>query len=176
LRGQHQAQNAGVAVAVLQQVRGRFQKITEETICAGLAGVRWPCRLEQVLDHPPVIVDVAHNPAGAMSLRDEITPGITILAVSSDKDARRIVEALAPVTRLFILTRYASARSLSVEALEAAAADLPHQCAANLDEAIHIGLSLASDDQPLLITGSIFTAGEARQILIKKYAAPPLQF
>ncbi len=43
----------------------------EEAVRKGLGEIRWPCRLEKVLDEPPVYIDVAHNPAGAKRLAEE---------------------------------------------------------------------------------------------------------
>jgi len=175
LGGDFQRENGAVAVALAERLCSQFSRIDGPAIAAGLGQARWPCRLERVLDRPPVIIDVAHNPKGAERLAQELPPCVTVVAVSQDKDAAGIVRALAPVTRTFVFSRFRGPRGLPVEALCAAAAQ-PGRRAADLAEAIRTGLDLADEDCPLLITGSIFTAGEARQILIDEYGAPPLAF
>jgi len=176
LAGTYQADNAAMAVTIALRLRDRFPGINHETLAAGLQSARWPCRLERVLDTPPVIVDVAHNPAGAHRLAKELGPCVLVLAVSSDKDVARMLEALAPIARHLILTRFEGNRSLSVDNLCAAAGSREFQRADSLNEAIDAGMSLATKETPLLITGSIFTAGEARRILHDKYGADPLRF
>jgi dihydrofolate synthase/folylpolyglutamate synthase len=176
LAGVHQGENAATAVALAERILPSFPEINTESISKGLGSARWPCRLERVMDSPPVILDVAHNPDGARKIAHALSRCVTVLAVSSDKDAAGIIAALAPVTSVFILTRFQGARAMPMETLCAAASGHFYRTAPDLTEAIRLGLSLAGESAPLLITGSIFTAGEARQILIKQYGAPPLAF
>lgn len=176
LAGTYQADNAAMAVTIALKLRDRFPGIKPETLAAGLQSARWPCRLERVLDAPPVIVDVAHNPAGAQRLAKELGPCVIVLAVSADKDIARMLDALDPIARHLILTRFEGNRSLSLDNLCAAAGAREFRRADSLDEAIDAGMSLATKETPLLITGSIFTAGEARRILRDKYGADPLRF
>jgi folylpolyglutamate synthase/dihydropteroate synthase len=92
-----------------------------------------------------------------------------------------MIDALAPITATFIFSQYSGGRALPAEQLAAIAraAGVDTQAyrqAPSLDEAIEIGLALASNSEPLLITGSIFTAGEARTILQDRHGVPPLRF
>ena len=177
LAGTFQGENAATAVAVATLLTKRFPRINARAICTGLETVQWPCRLEKVLDNPPVIIDVAHNPAGARRLATELDKEcVTILAVSKDKDTLGIIEALAPVTHTLILSQFPGNRALPIEHLRDAAGNHPHREMEDLAEAIELGLECASETRPLLITGSIFTAGAARRILIDRHGAPPLQF
>ena len=177
LPGAYQAENAAVAVAAARRLGQRFPKLTTQAISEGLGKALWPCRLERVLDDPPVIVDVAHNAAGARQLARSIDGNaVVVLAVSSDKNVEAILDVLAPVTAEFILTTYEGRRALSVDAICARAARHPHRRAENLREAIALGLNSASASRPIVIAGSIFAAGEARTILIRDYGAAPLRF
>jgi len=177
LAGRYQGQNAATAVALATAVTPRFPKIDAQAIVEGLAAARWPCRLEQVLDDPPVVIDVAHNAAGARTLAETVAaPCVVVLAVSNDKDAAGMIEALEPITHALILTQFTGRRALAADRLAAAAGGRTHCRVASLAEAIERGLEQASQDHPLLIAGSIFTAGEARQILIDRHGAPPLEF
>ena len=65
---------------------------------------------------------------------------------------------------------------MSTDALSAAAGSRRHHRTPNLKQAIRLALDHTSDSVPTLITGSVFTAGEARNILIHEYNAPPLRF
>lgn len=176
LAGVHQGENAALAVAVAERLAHAFPRITPPVIATGLSTARWPCRLEQVIAHPPVIVDVAHNPAGARQIARALSSCVVLLAVSSDKDAARMIEALRPIASTFIVSQYHGTRSMSAEALSALLPDTPHHCKPDIHEAIQLGLGLAGETAPLLITGSIFTAGEAREILVRRYGAAPLAF
>ncbi|MBI5469115.1 MAG: bifunctional folylpolyglutamate synthase/dihydrofolate synthase, partial [Deltaproteobacteria bacterium] len=90
LRGAHQRRNAACALAALETVSGRF-KVTEKEIRRGVAGVVWPGRVEVLKTRPLVIVDSAHNPEGAATLRDALgsfkySRLILVIGVMADKD------------------------------------------------------------------------------------------
>lgn len=170
LNGRYQGENAAVAVALLEQVRGQFPRLDITAVCNGLATVKWPCRLEKVLDAPPVYIDVAHNPAGAQRLAAEFSRAVIVLAASSDKDVQRMVQILSPIAATFIYTQFSGARALPAAQL-AEIAGVPGTIVPDLAEAIEAGRALASPETPLLITGSIFCAGEARAILMARHGA-----
>jgi dihydrofolate synthase/folylpolyglutamate synthase len=176
LAGRYQGDNAATALALTELLLDHFPSINRDAVCAGLASVRWPCRMERVLDDPPVILDVAHNPAGMRRLAADLPNCAVVLAVSTDKAAAQMIEALDPVCEDLILTQFASHRATPIEALSAAAGPRPHRVSDSLDTAIAMGLDSASSHRPLVITGSIFTAGQARRILVENYGAAPLRF
>ncbi len=176
LAGHYQGENAAAAVALAERMMPKFPKLTIAAIEEGLRTARWPCRLEKVMDHPPIVVDVAHNPAGIRKLAAELPSAVVVMAVSSDKAAAQMVDLVAPIAKELILTQFTGRRGLPAEALSAAAGDHPHRRIDTLEDAIALGIALASDATPLVITGSIFLAGQARQLLIDQYGAPPLQF
>jgi len=175
LAGGHQGENAAVAVALADTLRERFPRLSDEAVARGLAEVRWPCRLEKVLDDPPVIVDGAHNPAGAACLAAELPPSVIMLAVAGDKDAKGVVEALAPIAHELILTQFSGRRALPVDAL-CGTASVPHERFDSMSDAIAYGLERASAEHPLVIAGSVMGAGEARKILVEHHGAAPLRF
>ena len=176
LPGSYQGVNAATAVTVIRLVRDRLPGADDPAIARGLACARWPCRLEQVLDAPPVIIDVAHNPAGARQLAKELRDCVVVLAVASDKDAAAMIDALAPTASHLILTRFAGRRAMPLDTLCGAAGSRPSTRTETLAEAIELGIRLASPQCPLVITGSNFTAGEARRILTNSYGASGLAF
>lgn len=173
LPGAHQAANAAVAAVAASLLPPPLGPVTETQARAGLAGVRWPCRMERVLDDPPVYVDVAHNPDGVRSLAAVLGRAVVVFAVSSDKDAAAMLEALAPVARRLILTVYGGGRCMPLTRLNEMAGSLPHGTAPDLAAAIRDGLAHADADTPLLVCGSVYAAGEARRILMERHGAAP---
>jgi folylpolyglutamate synthase/dihydropteroate synthase len=153
-----------------------------------------PGRLEVVRRSPVVIVDAAHNPAGmaasvaALEEAFSFSELITILAVSEDKDVPGILDQLEPVAAFLIATTNSSGRAmdpddLADEAESVFGADRV-RLAERLDDAIAIGVGLADDADArggggpdgqsgavVLITGSVITAGEGRQLLTRRRAA-----
>jgi dihydrofolate synthase/folylpolyglutamate synthase len=176
LSGTHQVDNAAVAIALAEIVSVSFPAITPDTVETGLMSARWPGRLERILDHPPVFMDVAHNPAGCRTVAETAERWVTILSVSSDKAAREMVDILARVSSPLILTEYSGGRSLPLDDLCKAAEGHAYIACNSLEKAIAEGMKRASREVPLLITGSIYAAGEARAILVEQYGAHPVVF
>lgn len=178
LPGPYQRFNAGLATAAALELRNICPGLTDVAIEKGLALAKWPCRLERVLDSPEVIIDVAHNTAGAQELARAMDgPCIVVLAVSNDKDATAIVTALASRAHTLILSQFDGPRALPAADLAAHAHALIHEQVDALPDAIARGIDLARTTKlPLVITGSLFTAGQARKLLIDEYGAPPIEF
>ena len=175
LAGAYQGQNAAMAVAAAETIASHFPNLRAHAVVAGLGNARWPGRLERVLESPPVIIDVAHNVAGARQLALNVPRAVVLLAVASDKDARGMIAHLSPIAERLILTQFDGDRALPVAALGAAAEGYSHELEPDLRRAITAGMKAAWQDCPLLITGSIYLAGQAREILVQTYGARALQ-
>lgn len=163
LAGQHQVTNAATAAAVLQYL---------ETPISGIAQTRWPGRLETVAHNPEIILDGAHNPAGARALAGHIRTFYAgrriwlIYGAMRDKSVQEITEILFPLADRVIVTAPAFARALRPEAL-AEASDHPSiQVADNLKTALKM-LRQAAPQDVVFITGSLYLVGEARALLVK---------
>jgi dihydrofolate synthase/folylpolyglutamate synthase len=173
LAGEHQGENGAVAVVAAQVLAGNHPAITENAIRSGMAATRWPCRLELVSRKPLIVVDVAHNAAGARRLQAEVSRAfadkrvILVLAISNDKDADAIASILCPDAEVVIVTQYQMHRHMPAEQLfETVSKYTPRpELSYSVAEAVQKARSIASDDTLILITGSLFTAGEAKQIL-----------
>lgn len=176
LCGSYQGPNAAVATAMAEWLAQDLPQLTPEAVAAGLKAARWPCRLERVLDDPPVIIDVAHNAAGALRLGEQLGRCVVVLAVSGDKAAHEMIGALAPHAETLILTEFTGHRAMPVDILAECAGSVPHVKCSHLHEAIELGIEKATPDAPLVITGSVFTAGEARGILMRDHGAHPPAF
>ena len=154
-----------------------------ELVRRAFAGLRSPGRLEVLRRSPTVIVDAAHNPAGMAATAAAVAEGFSfsrlvgVLAVSADKDVAGILDELEPVLSDLVVTRNSSDRSMPAEELAELARDVfgadRVQVAARMDDAIEMAVGLADEtpdtDLPggggVLVTGSVITAGDARQLL-----------
>jgi dihydrofolate synthase/folylpolyglutamate synthase len=173
LHGRHQADNAAGALAAVQAFLGG-REVDAETVRAGFATVTSPGRLEVVSRQPMVLLDGAHNPAGARALAaallEEFVVDRRILVVASlaDKDLRGILEGLAPATGRLILTTNRNPRAAPVERLrkEAEALGLVAETAPDVATAVREAIDSASETEAVVVTGSLSTVGEARDLLM----------
>jgi dihydrofolate synthase / folylpolyglutamate synthase len=160
----------------------------------GFEDVRWPGRLEIIKEDPPMLIDGAHNPAAAMALSKALKKNfpeknkriILVLGIMGDKDARGIMEPLLPLASEIILTAPAYSRSASPEKLAGIAASLGFfdvRIAPTMKDAVEMATEIGLSDKrqglgnlphnpspaPLiLITGSFYTIGEAKEVLGQK--------
>lgn len=160
LPGPHQVTNAATAAATLQHLGIPI---------GGIAQAKWPGRLETVSTKPEIILDGAHNPAGARALADHIQRfyshrDITLIyGAMRDKSVQEITEILFPLAKHVIVTAPNFARALRPEALANAADHSGIQVAQTISEA----LSQAKEADVIFITGSLYLVGEARALLVK---------
>ena len=173
LFGDHQAHNAALAIAAVESFIGDgAQPLTGDLLAEGLATVTSPGRLQIVGTEPTVIVDAAHNPHGAAALASAITSYFTfdeitvVIGVLEDKDARGIVQALAPIATRFAVTQSGSNRAIDHEELadivrELAGADATIEFDSVLD-AMDDARAWAADGEKraVLVAGSITLVGE----------------
>jgi len=174
LFGDHQAQNAAVAIAAVETfIGGGDQALAQDVVAEGLATATSPGRLQVVGVEPTVLVDAAHNPRGAETLAAAIPQYFTfdrviaVLGVLADKDAKGIVEALDPVVDEFVVTQAPSDRATDVDELAATVVSVvgPDRVAVepNIRSAIETARDLAgeSDKGAVVVAGSILLVGEA---------------
>jgi dihydrofolate synthase/folylpolyglutamate synthase len=171
LPGRHQYRNAALALAGLELLADRGFPVPEAAVREGLAATRWPGRLEQVAQDPRIILDGAHNPAAAQtlarSLKNSRSNGrlILVLGVMADKDVDGILSRLLPLAQTVIFTQPRYFRAADTEDLLRRARDynLPALSVPVVAEAIQKAQSLAGPEDRIVITGSLFTVGEAKQ-------------
>jgi dihydrofolate synthase / folylpolyglutamate synthase len=181
LHGAHQAGNAATALAAVEAFFGAGPRgrLDLDAVREGFASVTSPGRLEVVRRSPTVLLDGAHNPAGAAALaaalEDEFDFDrlVAVVAVLDDKDVAGLLGELEPVVSSVVVTANTSPRALPVDVLAAVAADVFGDDRVvnvpRLDDAIEQAIALA-EAGPLggggvLVTGSIVTVGEARTLL-----------
>lgn len=175
--GDHQAHNATLAIAAVESFLGNgSQPLVGDVLTEGMAEATSPGRLQLIGTDPSVIVDAAHNPHGAASLAaalqryfhfDEITFVVGVLA---DKDAKSMMEALAPLATRFHVTQSASDRSIDAFELSeiVGAASHVEQTFAfdHPKEALDLARAWAQESprRAVVVTGSITLVAEAMAI------------
>jgi dihydrofolate synthase/folylpolyglutamate synthase len=124
LYGDHQAQNAAVAIAAVESLLGDGKRALDPDVVAdGLGSVTSPGRLQLVGVEPTVLVDAAHNPHGAAALARAISEYfpfdevVVVVGILADKDAHGIVAELASIAERFHVTRSGSERAIPVDEL-----------------------------------------------------------
>jgi len=181
LHGAHQAQNAACALVAVEALIGRGgTDLDADLVRRGFASVVSPGRLEIVRTTPTVLLDAAHNPAGAHALAQSVSEAFTftrlvgVVGILADKDVEGVLDALEPVLAEIVVTQSASPRSLPAEELGELAEDVfgPDrvQVVPRLDDAIEAAIAAAEHEGDLagagvLVTGSLTVVGEARLLL-----------
>ncbi|HUF47912.1 MAG TPA: folylpolyglutamate synthase/dihydrofolate synthase family protein [Vicinamibacterales bacterium] len=169
LRGRHQIDNAVTAVRLLEEWPALAGGIGEAAIRVGLEQTVWPARLELLhWQGQPVLLDAAHNPAGARALVSYLGDAFgrrlpLVVGIMRDKAIDEMLRVLAPAASRFVLTaadtpRAASATELSEQARRVCP-DVPQVVAANPVDAL---ARAASAGSPVVVAGSLYLVGEIR--------------
>ncbi|WSY16407.1 bifunctional folylpolyglutamate synthase/dihydrofolate synthase [Embleya sp. NBC_00896] len=190
LHGGHQAHNAAVALAAVEAFLGvgvadrpgltSGGSLDADLVREAFASVTSPGRLEIVRRSPTVLIDAAHNPAGARATAQAMADSfdfrhlVGVVGVMGDKDIRGVLEAFEPVFAEIVVTQNSQPRAMPADALAALAVEVFGQdrveVQPSLPEAIEAAVTLAEEEGDLggagvLITGSVVTVGEARLLL-----------
>jgi dihydrofolate synthase/folylpolyglutamate synthase len=184
LHGAHQASNAAVALAAVEAFFGigslHLRTLDQDTVRAAFAAVTSPGRLEVVRRSPTVVLDAAHNPAGAQVTAAALGEAfgfsrlVGVVGPSGDKDVRGLLEAFEPVFAEVVVTRNSTTRAMDVDELAALAVEVfgeeRVQVEPRLDDALEAAVALAEEEGEyagagVLVTGSVITVGEARLLL-----------
>ncbi|MFB4424543.1 folylpolyglutamate synthase/dihydrofolate synthase family protein [Streptomyces sp. QL37] len=184
LYGAHQAHNAAVALAAVEAFFGigaeQARSLDVEAVRKAFLSVLSPGRLEVVRSSPTVVLDAAHNPAGALAAAEGISEAfsfsrlIGVVGASDGKDVRGLLEAFEPIFAEVVVTQNSSPRALDADALAAVAVEVfgneRVQVEPRLDDALEAAITLAEEEAEyagagVLVTGSVITVGEARLLL-----------
>ncbi|SEG86487.1 dihydrofolate synthase / folylpolyglutamate synthase [Actinacidiphila yanglinensis] len=187
LHGEHQARNASLALAAVEAFFGvgsvHQRTLDLDTVRGAFAAVTSPGRLEVVRRSPTVVLDAAHNPAGAQVTAAAISEVfgfshlVGVVGPSGDKDVRGLLEAFEPVFAEIVVTRNSTSRAMDVDALAALAVEVfgedRVQVEPRLDDALEAAVTLAEEEGEysgagVLVTGSVITVGQARLLLARR--------
>ncbi len=169
LAGQHQLENATLALATLETLREKGIAWKEDALRQGLRRVFWPARIEVVARNPTIVVDGAHNTDSMQKLLLALQTSFlwrrlfVVLGVARDKDLQGIVQALSAIDTV-ILTRMANPRAASIEQLQALferyAPRVQVYTAATSDAAMNLAKDLTESADLICATGSLYLAAE----------------
>lgn len=181
LFGDHQAQNAAVAIAAVESfLGGGSQPLAQDVVEEGLATATSPGRLQVIGIDPSVIVDAAHNPDGAQAVARAMGEYFSfeeiaiVLGVLEDKDAESIIRALAPLTKRFHVTTSTSERAITPDDLAYLVRDVagPEVTYAfdSLQDAVDNAREWAAEasNRAVLVTGSITLVGDTMALAQKQ--------
>ena len=181
LAGEHQRRNIALAIASAIELRNQHgYNITNSAIEAGIANTSWPGRLEFL--PPNLLLDVAHNPAGAWTLRAAIAtlpepqPRTLIFSCLRDKDLTEMARILFPLFDStggrphdhIVFAPIHNPRAASLDDLlhAAQALDVPAHPAQDATEALALARTLTPEGGLILATGSIYLVGALRDAVL----------
>jgi dihydrofolate synthase/folylpolyglutamate synthase len=174
--GIHQAQNLAVAIAAVEAFLGGGDvAIADDVLRSAVSDVSSPGRLQLVKTEPPLLLDGAHNPAGALTLADALTsefsgkPLVGLIAVLAEKDAEGVLSNLAGVFHSAVITESSSPRSMPISELEPMASR-SLGCSASGFSDFSAGLERAKEiaseiDGMVVVTGSITLVGDVIKMI-----------
>ncbi len=171
LLGEYQVVNGATAVAVTEALIGRGFNIPQRAIIEGIRGTKWPGRLEVIKKNPLVLLDGAKDAEAAKALRRSIDniPRrrlIAVIAISSDKDIPAMVREIAGAADHVIATSHRVGSRAADPALiagEAAKLGKPSEVQLGVASAVRRALEIAEPADAVLVAGSVFLVGEARE-------------
>ena len=165
LAGEHQVENAATAALALVRLG-----VAGHAIESGIARAEWPGRLERVSERPEIILDGAHNPAGARALAAYIGRFYSqrrvrlIYGAMRDKAIEEIAGILFPCARQVIVTAPRQARAMDPETLRDIADHADLRVAPAIEDAL-AQVADATDEDVIFVTGSLFLVAEARAMI-----------
>lgn len=175
LTGRHQQTNAALAIGIAEILSDQGLPLDEKAIRQGLRKVRWEGRLEILREHPCILVDGAHNPAGMAALVRALQTDfsydhlILILGVLKDKDYSQMIRRTAPLDGLIFITHLSNDRALPAADL-AVVARKYHDRVEVIDEpreALRRALLVSGPRDLICAAGSLYLVGEIKACLEK---------
>ena len=174
VRGHHQIENAALAIRIAELLRQRGWDVTKTAIVEGIEKANYSGRLELIDGASPVLLDGAHNPAGAGALRQYLSehvdgPITLVFGAMRDKKLDAIAQQLFPIAAQLIITAPQNPRAAEPAYLRKLAMD--HLSHTNIHVAVPAGAALhkAKELTPpgglICVTGSLYLVGEIRSVL-----------
>jgi dihydrofolate synthase/folylpolyglutamate synthase len=174
LPGEHQVVNASMAIKTIEIILEKFPGITLD-IKKGIESVKWPGRIEMIRDYPPVLIDGAHNPQAAHALSAYLKKVLSVkyrriilvMGVMGDKDVEGILRPLLPLASEIICASPAYGRAASPSLLASHAVSMGYspRTALSVSGALKMAEDLFLPGDIIVVTGSFYTIGEAKEAL-----------
>jgi dihydrofolate synthase/folylpolyglutamate synthase len=176
LVGRHQLRNVALAIAAAEELSKQGFAISAEAVERGIRQTRWPGRFQVIAKTagaPEIVLDVAHNPAGAWALRSALSSYyedrriIFVFGAMRDKAIGEVAEILFPLGEAVVATCAENPRSATAEEIRDAASRTGAEIviARDVESALESARGLADADGVVVVTGSIYVVGEAMRAL-----------
>ncbi len=184
LFGEHQAINCGLALSIIDRLKGRGIAINDQRAIEGLTKVKMPGRMEMISQQPRIIVDGAHNAASldaAMKAIGQHVPYdsmVVIFGCCADKDVPGMLDRITSGADKVIFTAVNNIRTADPTELASRYVELygkMAQVAQSLQEALDIAYRAVTKEDLICITGSFYLVGEAKKLIASQQAAQALQ-
>jgi len=167
--GRYQSHNAALALAAAEVLGDAGISISREAFATGIGAARWPGRMELVPGSPPLLLDGAHNPAGAAALAEALDDYhyrrlLLVAGVMSDKDVPAIFAPLGGKVHHAYTVTPAVERALNADVLAGILDPLGFRATAcgSVGSGIEVARREAGSDDLILVCGSLFTVGETK--------------
>lgn len=179
LRGRYQSGNAALALAAAEILAADRFPLSGEAMIAGVEGASWPGRMELFPGRPRVLLDGAHNPAGAEALAEALAEIprdrlLMVIGVMADKELSGVLSPLLPLADKVFTVAPALDRALPAAELAAFCRDagaLAAECG-SVNDGLDEARKEAGPDDLIVVCGSLFTVGEARSALLSRRFEP----
>jgi dihydrofolate synthase / folylpolyglutamate synthase len=179
LAGRHQLRNLALAITAAEELNKFGFHISAQDIEQGVRSTAWPARFQVIPPadgFPEVVLDVAHNPAGAWALRSALStfyegrPLTFIFGAMRDKAIAEIADIIFPLADRVIATHAENPRAASPQQIAEVGAHTQTEIlqAKSVPEALERACAFAGNGGVIVITGSIYIVGEALGILARK--------
>src|SRR3954466_10760874 len=173
LIGRHQLRNTALAIAAAAEVNNCGFKVTAGDIERGIREARWPGRLQLIPGSPRILLDVAHNPAGAWALRSAIStyfedvPLTILFGAMGDKSIAEMTQILFPLADRVVAAQPDNPRAATPAEIAELAAPTGAEvlCEAQIAAALVKAKALTPRDGLLVVTGSIYVVGAVLGLL-----------
>jgi len=172
LKGRFQAENASSAIAAARLLGEAGFQVTADAIREGVATAVWPGRLELFEGPPRILLDGAHNPAGAVALRRSLADFrydrlILLFGTMADKSWQETLLQLLPLADLLVAVKPSIDRALAADELAGfgTVRGVKAVAAGDVKAGMVYASEIAGPDDLILVTGSLFTVGEARSVI-----------
>jgi dihydrofolate synthase/folylpolyglutamate synthase len=178
LPGEHQRENLSLALAAVELIFEQNQgtepryELSRELLHRGLGQVKWPGRLEKIMDHPLVILDGAHNLKASVLLGKYLNQTLgdktltLVIGILDDKPYEAMLAQLLPRAQRVIVTKAKINRSIEPAVLTAAVKKIFNgelQIIEDVKDAVSYAISTSHNEDAICIAGSLYVAGEAKE-------------
>ncbi len=171
--GKHQIENASLALMTLLLLSKTYE-MNNQSIVQGLEEASWPGRLEVMKNEPLIILDGAHNSQATGVIKSAVTELydnkiIAVLGILSDKEYEKMISDIAQISKRVIITAPNYYRALDTKEMLDVAKKYCRDCeeVTKVSDAVARAVEVAKENDLILITGSLYTVGEARTYILK---------